>query len=420
MTSVEVQIPSSAFNEVYKPHLTNYAREQIFYGGASSGKSVFLTQRCIMDILAGGRNYLVCRQVGRTIRRSVYTEIIKTIRKWGIGGMFSENKTELTITCVNGYQILFAGLDDPEKLKSITPAIGVLTDVWVEEATETNMDSLRQLRKRQRGGDSRVPKRLTLSFNPILRTHPIYKEYFEPNGWGHDQTEYNADGLTILKTWYVHNKFLTPEDVSDLQAEPNKYFYDVYTLGNWGVIGNQVFSNWRVEDLSAIKGAFSNLYFGLDFGFSQDPAALICTHYDERRKTIYIFDELYERGMTNDILADAIRPMVGRGVVMCDSAEPKSIAELNNSGITAVATRKGADSVLYGLQWLAQHTIIVDSSCINTQNELQLYQWKTVSGEVVPKPIDRFNHLMDALRYAYENNASQDGWGHSPISDYRG
>ena len=123
MTSVNVNIKKEVFNSIYIPYLENYSRIQIFYGGSSSGKSVFLAQRCIYDVLQGNRNYLVCRQVATTIRKSVFNEILKVIGRWNLGKLFTVNKSELTITCANGYQILFTGLDDPEKLKSITPAI---------------------------------------------------------------------------------------------------------------------------------------------------------------------------------------------------------------------------------------------------------------------------------------------------------
>lgn len=132
----KVVIEPEVFNSVYLPHLENYARTQVFYGGSSSGKSVFLAQRTIYDLMSGGRNYLICRQVGRTLRGSVFTEVCKVISEWGIGKLFNINKSDMLITCENGYQIIFAGLDDVEKLKSLTPAKGVVTDIWVEEATE--------------------------------------------------------------------------------------------------------------------------------------------------------------------------------------------------------------------------------------------------------------------------------------------
>jgi len=406
----DVIIDPAVFNDAYAPYLNDTARTEIFYGGSGSGKSVFVAQRSVVDLMRGGRNYLICRQVGRTLRGSVFTEICRVINQWGVGKLFAINKSDMLITCTNGYQIIFAGLDDVEKLKSLTPAKGVITDVWVEEATETDRASVKQLYKRQRGGSDNTPKRLTLTFNPILQTHWIYEDYFSRIGWTDKQTDYKADDLTILKTWYIHNKFLTPDDVRDLENETDKYYRDVYTFGNWGVLGNVIFTNWRVEDLSEMQDQFTNRRIGLDFGFSSDPAAMPMTHYDRAHKTIYVYDELYECGLTNDVLADEIRPRLGDDYITCDSAEPKSIAELVRYGIRAGAAVKGKDSVTHGIQWLQQQTIVVDTKCINMQNELRSYKWKEdAAGNAIRQPVDKNNHLIDALRYAYEQDAADMG-----------
>ncbi len=403
----EVQIDPAVFNDVYLPHLDNMARTQVFYGGSSSGKSVFVVgQRTVYDIMRGGRNYLICRQVGRTIRNSVFNEVLKVIRKWGVTELFTVNKSDMVITCANGYQILFGGLDDVEKMKSITPAKGVITDIVIEEATETDRATVKQLYKRQRGGSDNTPKRLTLLFNPILQTHWIYEEYFSRAGWSDKQTEYKSDDLTILKTTYKDNKFLTPDDVRDLESETDSYYFNVYTLGNWGILGNVIFKNWRVEDLSAMHDQFTNRRAGLDFGFSSDPAALWVSHYDRAHKTIYVFDELYERGLTNDVLAGEIVKKIGRDYVTCDSAEPKSIAELNRHGVNARGAKKGKDSVEHGIQWLQQQTLVVDTRCINLQNELRTYKWKEdAAGNPIRQPVDKNNHLIDAGRYAHEDDS---------------
>lgn len=424
--NISIEIDPDIFNEVYRQHLTNLSRTQIFYGGSASGKSVFAAQRCVYDLLMGRRNYLVTRQVGRTLRGSAFTEILKVIGDWGVSSLFNVNKSDMLITCANGYQIIFAGLDDAEKLKSITPAKGSITDVWVEEATETERDTIKQLYKRQRGGDANIHKRLTLSFNPILQSHWIYQDYFSRIAWADGQTEYNSEELSILKTWYIHNRFLTPDDVRDLENETDTYYRDVYTLGNWGVLGDVIFRNWRVEDLSSMResGQFTNIRVGLDFGFSSDPAALMVAHYDRKHKTIYIFDEVYERGLTNPELAERIRPLVGGHVVVCDSSEPKSIEELRREGIRANPAIKGKDSVMFGIQWLQQQTIIVDSRCINTVRELQQYQWKKdKDGNSIRQPVDRNNHLIDATRYGFEDdsNASatfDDVQGLGRVDDY--
>ena len=401
----KVKIHPEVFNPAFLPHLNNLARTQIYYGGSGSGKSVFLAQRCVYDLMRGGRNYLITRQVGRTIRGSVFTEVVKVITEWGVTSLFNINKSDMLITCTNGYQIIFAGLDDIEKLKSLTPAKGSITDIWVEEATETDKATVKQLYKRQRGGDEKTAKRLVLSFNPILQSHWIYEEYFSKVAWADDQNEYTADDLSILKTWYIHNKFLTPDDVRDLENETDPYYRNVYTFGNWGVLGSVIFTNWRVEDLSGMRDQFTNRRHGLDFGFSSDPAAIAVTHYDKTRKTIYIFDELYERGLTNDLLAEQVTAKIDRYYIKGDSAEPKSIQELRNHGVNIMGAKKGKDSVLFGIQWLQQQTIVIDKNCVNARNEFSQYHWKEdAAGNAIRQPVDKNNHIIDALRYGYEDD----------------
>lgn len=396
---------ASVINPTYLPYLDSVSRVQIYYGGSSSGKSVFLAQRDVIDILQGGRNFLVCRQVGRTLRGSVVQEVNKVISEWGLSDLFSINKTDGTVTCKNGYQVVFAGLDDVEKLKSMVPAKGVFTDVRIEEATEVEKDSIKQLLKRQRGGDEGTPKRLVMSFNPILKSHWIYQEYFSNLGWADAQKGFTSDALSILKTTYKDNLFLTAEDISGLESEKDQYYYNVYTLGLWGILGHVIFKNWRVEDLAGMADQFTNHRHGLDFGFSSDPAALSVSHYDRMRKTIYIYDEMYETGLTNDVLADRIIGKIGHDRVACDSAEPKSIAELKQYGVNAYPVAKGRDSVLHGIQWLQQQTIIINKKCINAQNEFGVYHWKEdAGGNALPVPVEKGDHLIDGTRYGYEED----------------
>lgn len=215
-------------NYAYYDYLDDDTRIQIFFGGASSGKSYFIAQRIVADTVRG-RNTLVLRNVARTLRGSCWNEIVKAISKVPYKQWFTISKSEMLITATNnGAQILFAGLDDVEKIKSITPANGVLTDIWIEEATETAYDDLKQLEKRLRG-ESRHPKRITLSFNPIYREHWLYREFF--GGWTDGATEHKSDGLSILKTTYLNNRFLTQDDRDALEKESDPYYHDVYTLG---------------------------------------------------------------------------------------------------------------------------------------------------------------------------------------------
>jgi len=165
--------------------------------------------------------------------------------------------------------------------------------------------------------------------------------------------------------------------------------------------------------LSDIKKTFDKWKCGLDFGFAHDPAALSVTHYDKKKKTIYIFDELYQTELTNDVLAAEVKKKIGREYVTCDSAEPKSIKELKRYGLNVLSAKKGKDSINHGIQWLQQQHIIVDPKCINTINELQQYKWKEdKDGNVLKVPVDKNNHIIDGLRYAYEDESK---FGIKPI-----
>lgn len=397
-------------NSVYDPYLqADTPRTQIYFGGSASGKSFFVAQRVVFDMLKGGRNYLVIRNVHRTNRGSTFNEINKAIAECGARDRFTINKTDMVITCNNGYQVLFAGLDDVEKIKSITPAKGVLTDIWIEEATETKREDVKQLSKRLRG-KSKLPKRITMSFNPVLQTHWIYEENFK--NWQDGIWHYSDDNLSILKTIYKHNKFLEPDDIAELENETDPYFRDVYTLGNWGVLGAVIFKNWRVEDLTDLKETFDNHKNGLDFGYGGDPAALVHTHYDRTRNRIYILDEMFAHELTNDMLADQVKKMIDRQYVVCDSAEPKSIQELRNLGVKALPAKKGKDSVNFGIQWLQRQEIIIDVKCQNIKNEFMTYKWKEdAKGNVLDIPVDRDNHGVDAIRYAYQDEMEQRKFG---------
>ena len=395
---IEVDVSDKElFNEVYIPYLKNIIRTQIFYGGSSAGKSVFIAQRCVTDLLEGGRNYLVIRNTANTLRTSVFNEIKKVISSWNLEKLFKINKTEMTITCVTGYQILFRGLDDAQKLKSIVTEIGVITDIIVEEATETKRDDIKQLYKRLRG-KSKSPKRLTLCFNPIMRSHWIFKEYFK--NWVEGKTEYHDDRLSILKTTYKDNRFLEQDDIDELENEQDPYYRDVYTLGNWGILGDLIFTNWKIEDLSKLKDTFGTYYNGLDFGFSNDEAA--AGRQAIKGKKLYILQELiYAKGLTNDVIASILKPAIGKEYIRCDSAEPKSIAELRGYGIEALSAKKGPGSVNFGIQYLKQFEIVIDRTCQNVINEFQQYQWKKdKDGVAMNVPVDKFNHFIDQVRYS--------------------
>ena len=293
---------------------------------------------------------------------------------------------------------MFCGLDDPEKVKSITPVEGVLERIFIEEATEIQRAAYLQLKKRLRGR-SKHRKHIFMAFNPILKSHWIYKEFF--GGWQDDKTVYEDEKTLIVKTTYKDNIYLTPEDIALLEDETDRYYYEVYTLGNWGVLGNVIFKNWRVEDLSNRLHEFDNIYCGCDFGYSNDPNALIKLHLDNKRKKIYIFDEWYQAGMSDDELVRVGRRIFGNHLIGCDLSEPKTIDYLVLKGLKAYAAIKGPDSINRGIRWLQGYEIIIDIKCQNFKNEIEQYHWQEdKNGNAMAKPVDANNHLLDALRYA--------------------
>lgn len=253
-----------AINPIYYDNgLFNNHPLQIYFGGSSSGKSHFLAQRCVLDCITG-RNYLIVRKVGNSLKRSVYNEIYSKIIDLNVLKYFHFNGTDLTFTCkLNNKQILLSGLDDVEKLKSTKPINGVLTDIWIEEATETDYGDFKQLDKRLRG-ESEFNKRITLSFNPIIQSHWIYLNFFTE--WKNGINYYEDDRISILKTTYKDNFFLTTDDKERLESETDERFRRVYIEGDWGLLQGAVFSNWEVGDFK--KEQFEQYRFGLDWGFA--------------------------------------------------------------------------------------------------------------------------------------------------------
>ncbi len=407
--AINLEINPDVFNPIYLKHqLNNNNRYQIYFGGSSSGKSFSLAQRTVLDVFKRNRNYLIVRNVQSTLKRSCLNEITKAINNFKLNEYFQVNKTNMIITCkLNNKQILFCGLDDVEKVKSITPIDGVITDIWVEEATETDYKAVKQLDKRLRG-KSKVVKRLTLSFNPILKDHWLYTEYFDI--WEDDKQYVEKDNVSILKTTYKDNKFLAEDDIKALENESDKYYYEVYTLGNWGVLGAVIFKNWRVEDFSDIESTFDNFRHGIDWGFADDPFAYVKSHYDRMRRKLYICDEIEAVGLLNREAAPLVSKKANGDLVICDNASPKDVAEFSDLRINAVSARKGAGSIEYGIKFLQGLEIIIHPRCQNFKNEINKYKYKEdKNGNILPIAVDKDNHLIDALRYSLENDMEYGG-----------
>lgn len=408
MAPYRVSIKARVFNPIYRPYLDCQIPTQIYYGGSSSGKSVFIAQRTVLDMCKTDRNFLVVRKVAKSIRSSFFAEIRKAISFFKLDSEFTINKTDMEITGPRGTTIYFRGLDDVEKIKSITVVKGVVTDTIIEEATETAEADYNQLQLRMRGKTKYV-KRTTLIFNPIYRIHWICKRFFNGQNTKFSQT---AD-LLLLHSTYKNNKFLALDDMARIESMElaSPYHYMVYGLGNWGVLGDLIYTRWEIKDLSKETNGFDLWRYGLDFGFTNDPTALVSTAYSKKDKTIYVFDEIYQRGLQNPDLARLAKPICKDGVVLCDSEAPKDIAELRcidgGRSLNAYGVEKPKGAKLHTIQWLQQHKIVIDPKCINFINEISVYQWKkNKQGDSINEAIEVNDHLMDAFRYAYSKDVS--------------
>lgn len=356
------------------------------YGGSGSGKSYTQTQYEIIRCLQRREKLLVIRKVSTTLKDSVISLFTSILNGWGLQDYYIENKSTQFIKFLNGSEILFKGMDDPEKIKSIAG----ITRIWVEEASELLQQDFQQLNLRLRGRDG---LQITITFNPIYEEHWI-KGYFFDNPTVRDRA-------TIIKTTYKDNKFIDDDYKAELESYKSidENYYKIYTLGDWGgITQGRIFPVWeQIERFPVLDG----FWYGLDFGYSNDPTAIVKTI--KWRDRIYFEEVLYRTGLTNpDIASFLISEGYDGEPVICDSAEPKSIQELRDNGINAIPADKGKGSILAGIDYLKSKKVLVTEKSLNLIKENRYYQWKqTKDGKFINQPKDWMNHMKDACRYAY-------------------
>lgn len=397
MSLINLKLNKKIFNDVYLPHLFEYTkRYEVYYGGAGSGKSVFIGQKLLTKACKYVRKVLVIRKYGTTLKDSVFQLIIDQLKKWDLYQFCTVNLSTYTITLPNGSMFLFKGLDDSEKIKSITD----ITDIWVEEATEITEDDFTQLDLRLRALAGEL--QLLVSFNPVSKANWVYKKWFDP------KTIVDLETTMILKTTYKDNRFLPTSYIKALEEKmySNPIYYKVYALGEFAVAEGLVLTNWEKKDFNAYELAeLLEHRAGMDLGFT-DPSAVIDSLYDRPNKTIYVFNEFYKRGCQLSELAEAIVNMsLKKSKIMVDSAEPRSREYFRSKGINATPCVKGADSVKAGLMFLQDHKIIVHPSCKNFIMELENFSYikSKKTGEWTDDTTHEFSHAIDALRYAYSD-----------------
>lgn len=385
----------------YADYWNTKKRYRVCKGSRGSKKSkttaLNMIHRLIEYPLANG---LCVRRFSNTMRDSVFSDLKWAIHKLGLDDYFECTVSPMQITRKStGQKILFRGLDDGLKITSISVDYGVLCFVWIEEAYEiSNEDDFNKLDMSIRG---EVPegyfKQITLTFNPWSATSWLKPRFFDV---------VDDDIFTKTTTWQC-NEWLDEADRNIFlkMKENNPRRYRIEGDGEWGIAEgliytNVVFENFDIDSIRVIPGI--KAAFGLDFGFT-DPNAFTCLMVDNTNKIIYVFDEWYRTGVTNKIIAQAIKDKgYGGQRIICDSAEPKSIAELQDEGIKAEPSRKGKDSVNHGIQLIQNYKIVVhERNCPEFKKEIQNYCWSTdKDGKPTDKPDHEFSHGMDSMRYA--------------------
>jgi len=345
-------------------------------------------------------NTLVIRRTERTLRDSCFSDLQWAIHQLGADSEWKCTTSPLEMTYMKtGQKILFRGLDSGYKVTSISVPIGVLCWCWFEEFYEvSNEEDFDIIDESIRG---RLPegyfKRITCTFNPWSAHHFSKERFF-------DVTD---DNVLAMTTTYKDNPYLSQTDMQlfERMKEHNPRRYRIAGLGEFGIEEGLIYENVEYSDFDIDQLRKSGLKpaYGLDFGYT-DPNAFVAMLIDNDKKVIYIFDEFYKTGITNKQIAEEIKQKgYGSERIICDCAEPKSIAELQDEGIRAEPSRKGRDSVTHGIQLIQNYKIIIHSRCVDFSKEISNYCWaKDRDGKPTDKPDHEFSHGMDAMRYGVQ------------------
>ena len=388
----------------YKKFWNFKGRYNVIKGSRASKKSKTTALRWIYLMMKYDKsNLLVIRKTYRTLKDSCWTDLKWATRRLEVENLWSFKESPLEATYLpTGQKILFRGLDDPLKVTSITVDYGYLCWAWLEEAFEVNSEAdFDTLDESIRGElPPNLWKQWVISFNPWNERHWLKKKFFDVS---------NPD-ILAQTTNYTCNEWLDEayKRLFENMKINNPRRYNVAGLGNWGITEGLVYDYVHIDYRFELTDMVNyKTVCGMDFGYTNDPTAFFIGFLDEKNKALYIWDELYEKGLTNRMIYDRLVSMgYGKESIVCDSAEPKSIAELRGYGLRAKAAVKGKDSISHGIQYIQGLTIYIHPRCVNFTTEIQNYTFdKDKFGNSINQPIDDFNHLMDAMRYALEKYA---------------
>ncbi len=383
-------------------------RYRVCKGSRASKKSKTAALWYIVNMMKyPAANLLVVRKVYRTLKDSCFTELKWAIARLEVNDLWEIKESPLEMTYKpTGQKIYFRGMDGPLKITSIAAPTGVLCWCWIEEAYEitsqTDFETLNESIRGKIPEGSGLFKQITLTFNPWNEHHWLKKRFFD-----------SPDSETLaITTNYTCNEWLDEKDreLFEKMKLQNPLRYRVAGLGEWGVSEGLIFENWQekpfdIDEVRALPNVKS--CFGLDFGYTNDPTALFCGLADLTAKTLWVFDEIYQKGMSNEKIAqEIIKAGYGKERIKADCAEPKSIDRLRELGVVHIGkAHKGKDSINSGIDFIQGFRILIHPRCVNFITEISNYSWEkdNVSGKRLNQPIDDFNHLMDAMRYALED-----------------
>lgn len=400
-TAIKIKFKSEVFNPVYMPFYKCSDRYLLLYGGAGSGKSEFAAAKILIRMLSEkGHRFLICRKVAKTIRNSQYELLREVVNRWNVSSLFDFKDGELRVTCKrNGNEIISAGLDDVEKLKSITGISGI----WVEEMTELLPEDWRQLNLRMRGW--RLNYKQTIgTFNPIDENHWIRKEFFHDGEMDNNiyrferRTEFGTLTGTTLRTTYRDNKFLDDTDRAALEAleQEDENYYRIYALGLWGAqTKGLVYKKWSIVDKLPTTWDFE--IYGLDFGFS-NPCALVRVLVKDG--AVYLQQKIYKRGLTNSALIKLCDDLgIDRKSAMYgDAASPDKIQEFYEHGYNIFPADKAVND---GIGFCQNFHFYTSDDSTDLHKEFRTYKWKVdKNGNQLEEPLKFNDHIMDAIRYA--------------------
>ena len=392
----------------YKEYWCDKKRYRVLKGGKGSKKSATTALNFIYRLMKyKNSNLLVVRRIMNTHRDSTFSQLKWAQERLGVSHLWHNTVSPMEMVYKpTGQKILFRGFDDVYKLASTTVSVGVLCWCWVEEAyeieEESEFDTL-DLSVPRGSVPKGLFKQTTLTFNPWSERHWLKKRFF-------DRT---SEEVSTYTTNYLCNEFLDATDrrVFEQLKQTNYRRYQVAGLGEWGIAEGLIFENWQelLFDVNSLGARDSSEwqyrhFFGLDYGYTNDPTAFIAFAANPITRELFIYDEHYEQRMLNCDIAEMIRRKgYAKERIRADSAEPKSNEDLRRLGISRIQPSvKGSDSVINGINALLEYRIYVHPRCKNTIKELSSYCWKKESvDKSLNIPEDRNNHLMDALRYAF-------------------